>query len=130
MDGTVTPARANPDVNRGAKRRGPRAEKPLSLSEIRILAVLRGGPHDARTLADAARVGIKSIHVVVNRLMAKGLVRRQAPGWYEIAPLKPIGVKAIAAVAAPPAPQAPQAPPPPEPSIIRPIPLSRLMGGR
>lgn len=127
MDGTVTPARANPDVNRGAKRRGPRAGKPISLNEMRVLAVLREGPHDIHKLGADANVGLRSVYVVVNRLMAKGLVRRQAPGWYELAPLKPIGVKAIAAVAAPPAP--PQSPPAP-PSIIRPIPLSRLMGGR
>lgn len=119
MDGTITPARANPDVNRSTKRRGPRAEKSLSANDVRVLALLRAGPHEARIMAD--RVGIKrtSIHALLNRLIQKGLVRRQATGWYELTPPMPIGVDAIAAVTTP----ASQ-------SIIRPIPLSRLMGGR
>jgi len=119
MDGTIAPARANPDVNRSTKRRGPRAQKSLSANDVRILALLRAGPHEARIIADSIGVKRTSIHALLNRLTAKGLVRRRATGWYEMIPPKPIGVEAIAAVTAP-----------PSDSIIRPIPLWRRMAGR
>lgn len=118
MDTIIAPARANPDVTRGAKRRGPRAEKCLTTNETRILAALRAGAGEAPQIAKAIGVNGRSIYVILARLIEKGLVRRQAPGWYELTPPKPIGVKTLAAMTAG------------EPSIIRPIPHWRRMAGR
>lgn len=116
MDATVSPSRANPDPRRDTKRRLLRTEKPLSVNEVRILALLRTGPQEATAMGIAAGIKRTSVHVVLSRLNEKGLIRRQAAGWYELVPPKPIGAAAIAAVS--------------EEPFIRPIPEWRRRAGR